>query len=163
MKKFIDTKVYVWWMSASFVLAVICGAIASYSMYHVEPKIQALLDEGEIMYNDIQKSEDKIKTEAEVSELYTKAYVLLRDPQIFARYEYYDSEAAPIKQILVKFDKIVADGKKIQPDHKLYLDVLYKRRLQGSKLTFSSMIFFLSLTALAGVFLIIEKVKTKNF
>jgi len=73
MKKIDDSRLYLWFTAVTLGIALVCGALAVYSMVRVEPKIEALL-----------------AAEDDAASAYREAYLMLRDPQIFARYENFD-------------------------------------------------------------------------
>ncbi|MBP7602421.1 MAG: hypothetical protein KBA15_00710 [Spirochaetes bacterium] len=137
MKKIDDSRLYLWFTAVTLGIALVCGALAVYSMVRVEPKIEALL-----------------AAEDDAASAYREAYLMLRDPQIFARYENFDVAAQPVKFILRDFDRRVSAGEALTADDGLYLGILLERRQLGSELTRNTAVFFalLSLFGL-GMFL----------
>ncbi len=137
MKKIDDSRLYLWFAAITLGIALVCGGIAGYSMFYVEPEIGALL-----------AAEDDVAT------AYRQAYLMLRDPQIFARYENFDVAAQPVKFILRDFDRRVSGGEALAKDDGLYLGILLERRQLGSALTRNTAVFFALLSALGlGLFL----------
>ncbi|HSV95736.1 MAG TPA: hypothetical protein VLM75_02250 [Spirochaetota bacterium] len=137
MKKIDDSGLYLWFALITLGIALVCGGIAGYSMLRVEPKISALL-----------------AAENDVAAAYKEAYLMLRDPQIFARYENFDVAAQPVKFILRDFDRRVSGGEELAKDDGLYLGILLERRQLGSALTRNTAVFFALLSALGlGLFL----------
>lgn len=140
MKSYDDSKIYFIFAVTTLVLAIILGSIASYSIFVIEPEAEGLLAARE-----------------DISENYKKAYLILRDPQIFARYENFDGMARAIKDIIATFDKKVYEGNFFIEDEKRYLDKLMERRMLGSRLTRNTMVFFLILSIMGWLMLLSEK------
>ncbi len=137
MKKIDDSRLYLWFAVITLGVALACGGIAGYSMLHVESEVRALLAAGD-----------------DVAGAYREAYLLLRDPQIFARYENFDVAAQPVKFILRDFDRRVSANEALTADDGLYLGILLERRQLGSALTRNTAVFFALLSALGlGLFL----------
>ncbi len=130
MKKIDDSRLYLWFAAITLGIALACGGIAGYSMLHVEPEIGALL-----------------AAEDDVAAAYREAYLMLRDPQIFARYENFDVAAQPVKFILRDYDRRVSAGEELAKDDGLYLGILLERRQLGSALTRNTAVFFALLSA----------------
>ena len=82
MKKINDTKLYFYFIIITFAIGILLGFIFLYSTVFVEPDINKLL-----------LAEDNI------NENYKNAYIKLKSPHIFARYQNFDSEASSIENI----------------------------------------------------------------
>jgi len=131
MKRINDGRLYFYFAIITTVLAAIMGAIAYYSILLVEPEIRGHIDAKE-----------------DVGARYRSAYVMLRDPQIFARYENFDAAGMPAKTILRDFDKRMYKNEPFTADDRIYLEFLLERRMQGSRLTRGTMVFFALLSIL---------------
>lgn len=129
MKKIDDSKIYLIAAVTTLVVAVILGSIAFYSILSVEPRIETFLNASD-----------------NISVNYKKAYLMLRDPQVFAGYGYFDAEGVSVKNSLAFFDKRVYNGEEIDATRKAYLELLLDRRKKGSVLTRNTMAFFLILS-----------------
>lgn len=141
MKKIIDTKIYLSIIIAPLVIAAAIGGISLYSKLIVEPKAKAL-----------------ISSEATMKE----GYLILREPQIFGGYKYWDSDGMAVKNSLRYFDNKLFNGGAITPDERIYLELVLKRRISGSELGIKSA-FFLILVSFTGfIALLIEKRKEKS-
>ena len=116
------------------------GFIFSYSAFLVEPEIKLLMS-----------SEDNI------DENYKKAFVMLKNPQIFARYENYDQEGMRIKTIIRVYDEKIEKNVLFDKNDKRYLELLLERREMGALLTRNTMIFFFLLTVLGLIFYVYER------
>lgn len=136
MKKIDDSKIYLVSAVTTLAVGIILGAIAFYSILYVEPKVETYLSARD-----------------NISSNYKKAYLILRDPQLFAGYSYFDAEGVSVKNSLAFFDKRVYNGEEIDINRKAYLDLLLERRKKGSVLTRNTMAFFLILSLVFwGVF-----------
>jgi hypothetical protein len=141
MKKIIDTKIYLSIIIAPLVIAAAIGGISLYSKLIVEPKAKAL-----------------ISSEATMKE----GYLILREPQIFGGYKYWDSDGMAVKNSLRYFDNKLFNGGAITPDERIYLELVLKRRISGSELGIKSA-FFLILVSFTGLIaLLIEKRNEKS-
>jgi hypothetical protein len=145
MKKIDDSRIYFYFAIIALALGIIMGAIAYYSILGVEPEIRALLD-----------SKDSI------SKNYKEAFSMLKDPQIFARYENFDGASRHIKTIIADFDKRIAAGEELNQDDMRYIEVLLERRMMGSALTRNTMVFFLLLSLLGWGMFAYEKIINKG-
>jgi hypothetical protein len=156
MKMFNDSKIYIWFAAVTFAIALIVGAISFYSILKVEPQIVRLLDEGSnVAFNKSMSETEMNEARAKMNKPLTEAYILLRDPQIFARYENFDffSERIRVK-FLPAFDKKIKEKEILTKDYRPYLDILLERRMAGSRLGRMTMAFFfiLSLVGLSFYF-----------
>jgi len=143
MKNFDDSKLYFYFAIVTIVLALISGGISGYSKVFVEKKIVSLL------------SEDK-----DVDKAYKKAYIELRNPQLFALYEHFDGSADIIKKILPYFDAKIYHGHAMVPGETgdiMYLNQLLDRRQRGARIGFKSAIFLLILTAFSTIMFFVER------
>lgn len=140
MKKIDDSKIYGIFALVTLSLAIVVGAISAYSLVAVEPEVKALL-----------------AAEEPVSESYKKAYLILRDPQVFGLYEHFDSEGRTIKNSLRYFDGKVDRNEEFKAEEKKYLELLLNRRHGGARLGINSMVFLLILTLIGGGMYLVEK------
>ncbi len=170
MKKIDDSKLYLYFGLVTLVIGILLGINFLYSALSVEKKVRELL-----------ASKDN------VSQNFKKAYILLRDPQIFARHEYFDTEqdlhsayksaielklekkedldkiigstypGRTVREALRYFDNKVYYGKEITSDEKRYLEVLLDRRYKGARLGRNTMIFILLLSAVSACLFFVER------
>jgi len=134
-----DSKLYLYFSLITCIIGVILAMISFYSIFIVEPEIDKLLnDEENIIKN------------------YPEAYIMLKDPQIFARYENYDNISRSIKPILRNFDDRIKTNKRFDKGDKIYLETLFERRKLGSLLGKNTMIFFFLLSILGWGFYFYE-------
>lgn len=145
MKKINDLPLYWYFSIVTAVIALILSLIAGYSIFMLEPDIKKLLSSKE-----------------NIDENYKKAYLKLRDPQIFARYENFDAISQPIKMILKDFDKKIYQKEKFIQEDNAYLEILLERRILGSRLTRNSMIFFVLLSILGWGMFFYERAKKEG-
>ncbi len=137
MRKFNDTRMFLYISLVLTLVALLLVPVAYYSIMVVEPEVRSLLEAPE-----------------GISGNYKKAYLILRDPHVFARYENFDAAAEPVKAILRDFDRRVYNGDPFVADDRLYLEILFERRILGSRLTRNTVIFFTLLALVSwGVFL----------
>lgn len=134
MKKPDDKIIYISFIAATLAVALITGGVSLYSKVFVEPRVAALLDNDSI---------DSAKLK--------EAYIILRDPQIFAGYKYWDSDGVPARNTLRYFDNKLFNGKDISQTEKPYLQLLRSRRAAGSTLGLKTAFFFLGF-AFIGAF-----------
>jgi len=141
MKKINDTKIYIFMIIVPLVIAVLLGGISLYSRLVVEPEAKTLIS-----------SDTTIK----------EGYLILREPQIFGGYKYWDSDGMAVKNSLRYFDNKIFNGGAITPDERVYLELVLKRRISGSELGIKSS-FFLLIVSLTGFFAYItERKKNKS-
>lgn len=141
-----DTRLYFYFTIITFITALALGAVSYYSILKVEPEAERLVNATD-----------------NFSDNYRKAYAILRDPQIFARYENFDRESRWIKTTVIPYmDNKIYNDRDFTPDEKTYLDALLNRRKQGSELGRNTAIFFLLLSLLGLGFLFFEKIKVKK-
>ncbi len=129
MKKINDANIYLIAAVTTLVIGLVLGVIAFYSILSVEPGVEKLLAAKE-----------------DVSRSYKQAYLVLRDPQVFAGYGYFDTEGVAIKNSLGFFDKRIYNGEEIDTNRRAYLELLLERRKKGSVLTRNTMAFFMILS-----------------
>ena len=153
-----DSRLYKWFVIVTFVIGVLLGAVSFYSILHVEPKIRTLLDAGSAV-PAVENADEAAKkaADAKVSEYFSEAYKMLRDPQIFARYEYFDAIGMPVKSIIKRMDTMVFNKEPIPRDYRVYLNILLERRELGSRLGRNTMIFFFLASFIGCVFWLIER------
>ena len=141
MKKINDTKIYLSIIIAPLIIAVLIGSISLYSTLVVEKKAASLI-----------ASESTMK----------EGYLLLREPQLFGGYKYWDSDGMAVKNSLRYFDSRIANGGEIKPDEKIYLQLILNRRVSGSELGIKSAVFLLVISLTGFIALIIERKKNRN-
>lgn len=137
--KFDDSKIYFYFSIAVLVAGILFGLPGIYSKMVTEPAIEKLLAQN----TDSQKLK--------------QAYIMLRNPHIFAGYDRYDEAGAGIEYILKEFDNRVAQQKEFTSNDAMYLELLLLRRQQGSDLSIKTMIYFILLSLLGVTALAIEK------
>jgi len=142
--KFDDRKIYVYFSIAVLVAGILFGLPGIYSKMVTEPAIEKLLTQD--------ADSQKLK----------QAYIILRNPHIFAGYDRFDEAGAGIEYILKEFDNRVAEQKEFTSNDILYLELLLQRRQQGSDLSIKTMIYFLLISVLGLIGLFIEKKTSKN-
>ncbi|MGQ9843995.1 MAG: hypothetical protein ACUVRK_10575 [Spirochaetota bacterium] len=142
---FDDSKIYVYFSIAVLVAGILFGLPGIYSKIITEPAIENLL------------------TQDANSQMLKQSYIMLRNPHIFAGYDRYDEAGAGIEYILKEFDNRVAGQKEFTANDILYLTRLLQRRQQGSDLSIKTMIYFLLLSVLGVIGLIIERKTTKHY
>jgi hypothetical protein len=145
MLKINDSKLYLYFSIIVFGLGIILGLVFLYSACIVEPEIRNLLSSGE-----------------NLNENFKKAYIKLKDPQIFARYQNFDNTGMPIKNIIEVYDKKIAANEPFDKNDKIYLQLLMDRRELGSGLTRNTMIFFFVLSIVGFLFLLYELKQKKD-
>jgi hypothetical protein len=138
MKKIDDSRLYLYSAIVTLIVGLILGAVSYYSILFVEPTVERLLSSK----GDIDKN-------------YKEAYIILRNPQIFAGYSNFDTDR--VKNSLTFFDNKIFSGEKIDPDRKIYLEVLLDRRKEGSILGRNTMVFFMLLSLVAWVLFFNER------
>lgn len=136
-----DSKIYLYFSIAVLVVGILFGLPGIYSRVVTEPAIESL----------ITKNADANKLK--------QAYIMLRNPHIFAGYDRFDEGGAGIEYILKEFDSRVAEQKEFTDNDKLYLELLLQRRQQGSDLSIKTMIYFILLSLLGAIALVIEKLR----
>jgi hypothetical protein len=134
MKKPDDKIIYIAFIAATLAAALFFGGISLYSRMSVEPNALALLENA---------GEDFSKL--------NEAYIILRDPQLFAGYKYWDSDGIPARNTLRYFDNKIFNGKDIIPAEKPYLNILLQRRIAGSTLGIKTAFFFLGFAFIGAV------------
>ena len=142
MKKIIDSKLYLGFAIVCLAISAILACVSLYSILFVEKEVKQLLT--------IEPYKDK-------SGDYGKAYLKLRNPQIFAGYEFFDVEDSVIKKILSYFDSKIASNEAIDEQDSEYLFVLLDRRVLGSSLGIKTSIFVLILSILSFLAFLYEK------
>ncbi len=137
--KFDDSKIYFYFSIAVLIAGIIFGLPGIYSKAVTEPAIEKLLTQD--------ADSGKLK----------QAYIMLRNPHIFAGYDRFDEAGAGIEYILKEFDNRVAQQKEFTSNDGMYLELLLLRRKQGSDLSIKTMIYFILLSLLGVTALAIEK------
>ena len=136
MKKFNDSRIYLVSSIVAMAVGLILAGVSFYSILVIEPKVQNLLSAG-----------------ADIEKNYSKAYLMLRDPQVFAGYNNFDAEGISVKNSLKYFDRKVYFGESIESSDRAYLEILMERRKKGSILGRNTMAFFMLVSCIAiGLF-----------
>lgn len=144
MKKINDSKLYFYFIIITFAIGILLGLVFSYSAFLVEPEIRNFLS-----------SEDNI------NENYRKAFIELKNPQIFARYENFDQTGMRIKIIIQVYNEKIEKNILFDKNDKRYLELLLERREMGALLTRNTMIFFFLLSVLGLIFYVYEAKQNK--
>lgn len=131
MKKINDSTIYMAIAIATLAVGLAFGAVSFYSILYVEPGVERLLRPAEPAAAD-----------------YKQAYIMLREPQLFAGYSNFDAEGISVKNSLAFFDRRIYAGEEIDESRVAYLDLLLDRRKKGSVLGRNTMAFFLILSLL---------------
>jgi hypothetical protein len=149
MKKINDSPIYFWTGITTAALALLLALVSLYSIVIMEPKIKSFLSSQE-----------------NISRNFKSAYLLLRDPQVFARYEFFDEPAGSrdvsirgkyVKEIITAYDRKFFDGKDFSIDDKNYLELLLDRRKRGASLGRNSAVFLFVLSLLSWGLFFYEK------
>ena len=140
MKKPDDKIIYIAFISATLAAALFFGGISLYSRISVEPAAASLIENS---------GEDSSKL--------NKAFIILRDPQLFAGYKYWDSDGIPARNTLRYFDNKLFNGKDIVPAEKPYLKILLERRIAGSTLGIKTALFFLGFAFIGAAAFVIYR------
>jgi|WetSurSiteA1Bulk_404760.scaffolds.fasta_scaffold233175_1 hypothetical protein len=144
MLKINDKKLYFWFAVAAIIITAVLALVSFYSLKVTEPAILAAIEKGE-----------KASSPEETDKYFKEAYLQMRNGYIFAKYEYYDAEAASIKNIIKKFDEIVSKNEKFPSEYGVYLKNILERRHLGGVLGRNTMFFFLIISVLSfGMFLL---------
>lgn len=140
MKKINDSNIYLILAVVTLALGIVLAVVSFYSILIVEPKVERLLaDRSNIDLN------------------HKRAYLILRDPQLFAGYGYFDAEGISIRNSLAFFDKRIYSGEEIDSTRTAYLDLLLDRRKKGAVLGRNTMFFFILLSLIFFTLFINEK------
>ena len=139
-----DSKLYLYFSIISCAIGILLAFIFCYSAFIVEPEIQRLLDSRDDVNGNLRN-----------------AYISLRNPQIFARYEKFDRVASPISTIIKVYDKKIDDKEKFAENDKIYLQILLDRRKLGAGLTRNTSIFFILLSITGWIFYFFELFQNK--
>jgi len=140
MKKINDSGLYFYFAIVASSLTVILAVVSFYSFFNVEKEVKDLL-----------AAKDNI------SENYRKAYLILRDPQVFAGYEHFDGQGSSVKTSIVYFDQLIYSGVEIRETDKKYLEILLGRRESGSRLGRNTMFYTLLLSIISWALFFFEK------
>jgi len=138
MEKINDSNLYKIFIIVPLVIALFTGGVSLYSKISVEPAAARLIS-----------SADSMK----------QGYILLREPQLFAGYRYWDSDGTAVKNTIRYFDFMIYSGGEIKPEEKVYLELLLDRRKAGSMLGLKTAMFMLFISALGGIALYLENRK----
>ena len=139
-RKFYDGKLYLVFGIVTLALVFIISAISSYSHFVVEPEVRTLL-----------------ATSENIDENYRKAYIILREPQLFAGYEQFDGDSRRIEKFIESFDELVYSGLGLMPDHKVHLEILLERRVSGTILGYKTAVFILIISLMSWLMFFLEK------
>jgi hypothetical protein len=145
MKNFNDKRIYFIFACVTLVCAMILAMVSGYSRLFVEPEIEKLLSAGE-----------------NIEQNYARAYVKLREPQIFGGYDRYDREGARVMNSLKYFDEKMISGKAFVKDDLKYLKLLENRRIKGSQLGLKTVIYCMVLSCIGWIMVLIERKQTRS-
>ncbi|HOP28775.1 MAG TPA: hypothetical protein P5120_01885 [Spirochaetota bacterium] len=138
MEKINDSNLYKVFIIVPLVIALFTGGVSLYSKISVEPAAAKLISSAETM---------------------KQGYVLLREPQLFAGYRYWDSDGTAVKNTIRYFDFMIFSGGEIKEEEKVYLELLLDRRKSGSMLGLKTAMFMLIISAMGGAALYLENRK----
>lgn len=147
MKNIDDSLLYLVGGIATLIIAVSVLSASLYSRYVVEERVMSLL------------STESVEN---LSENYRQAYIILREPQLFAKYEHFDRESRGIKRILEFFDRKIVEGEEITSYDARYLIPLFDRRARGSDLGIKSSIFVFIVSFLSFTAFFVEKTRNRR-
>lgn len=136
MEKINDSRLYMIMIIVPLVIALFTGGVSLYSKISVEPEALKLIS-----------SPGTIK----------QGYILLREPQLFAGYRYWDSDGSAVKNTIRYFDFTIYNGGEIKPEEKVYVELLLKRREAGSMLGLKTALFAIIISLMSAAALFIEK------
>ena len=145
MKMINDAKIYMITGIVTLTVSILLFLPSCYSLFFVEPEIKAFLNAKE-----------------NISENYKKAYLLLRKPFIFGKYQHFDAEGITVKNSITYFDRWIYEGQELNESHKQYLEVIMHRREKGSHLGRYSGAFFICISLLSWIFFFLEKSRIKR-
>jgi len=138
MEKINDRNIYISIAITTLVLGIFCISISLYSRLVVEPKAEKLISLPETM---------------------KQGYILLREPQLFAGYKYWDSEGLAVENSLRYFDFVIANDGEIKAEERPYLELILNRRRSGSTLGIKTAIFLFIVSSIAFAAFIFEQPK----
>ncbi len=141
MEKINDKNIYLTFIIVPLIIALFLGGISVYSRIIVEPAASKLILSAETM---------------------KQGYVMLREPQLFAGYKYWDSDGSAVKNTIRYFDFMIYNGGEIKPEEKVYLDLLLQRREAGSTLGIKTALFMILLSVMGGIALFTETRKKNS-
>ena len=135
MEKINDKKIYLAFVFSALAIAIFTGGISLYSRLIVEPEAAKLISSPGTM---------------------KQGYLMLREPQLFAGYRYWDSDGTAVKNTIRYFDYVIYNDNEIKPEERIYLDLLLKRRESGSQLGLKTAVFMIILSALGAAAFFME-------
>jgi hypothetical protein len=138
MEKINDSNLYKAFIIVPLVIALFTGGVSLYSKMSVEPAAAKLISSAETM---------------------KQGYVMLREPQLFAGYRYWDSDGTAVKNTIRYFDFMIYSGGEIKAEEKVYLELLLDRRKGGSMLGLKTAIFMIIISSMGGGMLFFENRK----
>lgn len=141
MEKINDSRLYIAFIITPLIVALFTGGISLYSRISVEPKAKQLISSADTM---------------------KQGYIMLREPQLFAGYRYWDSDGSAVKNTIRYFDFMIYNGGEIKPEEKVYLELLLDRRMAGSTLGIKTALFMIAISAMGCIALIIENRKNRK-
>ncbi len=142
MKKFDDSKIYLSFAITTLAIGILVGAVSFYSILVVEPKVDTLLSSTE-----------------DINQNFREAYRLLRNAQIFARYQNFDSDSTALVSYIREFDRKVYTGDEFLDTDIRAMEDLLRRRMEGSSLGKYTMFFFLLISLMGWGAFFYEKRK----
>ncbi|MCU0849057.1 MAG: hypothetical protein MUD12_14350 [Spirochaetes bacterium] len=140
MKKINDSKLYFYFGAATLAISIITAAVSAYSVFSVERETERLLSAGD-----------------KVNEQYKKAYLMIRDPQVFAGLDNFDASGMSVKNSIIYFDKKIASGSELEPADRSYLEIILDRRKKGSRLGINTAAFLLLVSGLGWAMFFYER------
>ena len=140
MKKIDDSRLYAYFSLVMIVVAFILALTGLYSRIYVEKNVSTLLAD-----------------EINIQSSYPAAYLILRNPQVFAGYEHFDADGISVRNTLAYFDAKLSRKEPFRSEEGAYLRLLLDRRQKGSSLTLGTSVFCLIVSFLALLFYFHEK------
>ncbi len=138
MENINDSNLYKAFIIVPLVIALFTGGVSLYSKLSIEPAAATLISSAETM---------------------KQGYVMLREPQLFAGYRYWDSDGTAVKNTIRYFDFMINSGGEIKAEEKVYLELLLDRRKGGSMLGLKTAVFMLIISSMGGAMLFLENRK----
>ncbi len=135
-----DSKIFLGAAITFLALSLFFATPAIYSKIGVESQARNLLQKYP---NNMEKMKE--------------AYLLLRQPQLFAGYENFDSRGIAVKNTLQYMDSKLFTDMEIKTNDSRYIGLLLERRAKGSNLGAKTAVFFLLMGILSFFALLREK------
>ena len=145
MKKINDRRLYLFFSIVVLVLALLVAAPSFYSILLVEPDVENFLS-----------------AKQDINRNYKDAYIILRSPHIFGKYEHFDTEGISVKNSIMYFDRMIYSGQDLLESHRQYIEVILDRRKKASRLGRYTTFFLLILSFISGLCFLVETKKSTS-